>query len=355
MRIERDKINRAKKSQYLSRTVKQLELDENTTVAELVESFSSMSIQARNIGMAAKIYEDMLRDDERPIIFLGLAGPLIAAGLRKVIRDMIAKGIVDVVVSTGAIIYQDFYQARGGEHFIGSPEMDDLELRELIIDRIYDTLVDEEMFDDTDRFIGEFAESLERRGYSSREFISELAKTVRDEGSILKASSDHGVPIFIPALNDSSIGIGLTTYYARHLNDEKMSIDPIKDNYEMTQIICKSKATSAIYVGGGIPKNYINDSVIMASFDFNAPIDGHKYAIQITTATPMDGGLSGSTLQEAKSWRKVGRDASTSMAFVEASVGLPLIVGYVIGKGLYKGRKRARFNFSDGGVELSFV
>jgi deoxyhypusine synthase len=130
-------------------------------------------------------------------------------------------------------------------------------------------------------------------------------------------------------LNDSSIGIGLTKYWANNKDKPKVIIDSIKDNYEMVQIIMKAKSTGAVYIGGGVPKNFINDAIVMANFDFGAEVEGHKYAIQISTAIPMDGGLSGSTLGEAIAWGKVKGDARKCMVFSEISIGLPLIYGYL--------------------------
>ncbi len=346
-----------KKKELLSTPVNQIAIEEDMRVDDLVEQMAGMSIQARNLGLCALIYEKMLTDEKRPTVFLGLSGPLIAAGLRRVIRDMIEKNLVDVVVSTGAILYQDFYQALGGDHYTGSPDMDDVLLRDLYIDRIYDTLVDEEKFGETDRYIGELALSLEPRGYSSREFLDFLGSQVDDPDSILATAHRHGIPVFSPALNDSSIGIGLTYAYARQKKNrseknisggggsggEKFYIDPIRDNYELTQIIINSRSTGAVYIGGGTPKNYINDAVVMANYGLEREVEGHEYAIQITTATPLDGGLSGSTLGEAQSWGKIYREAKKAMAFVEASIGLPLIAGYLFGRRVGENRTRLRF------------
>ena len=334
------------KKGLLTTTVQQVDLEKTKTIADLVESFAGMSVQARNVGQCAQVFEKMLTDPERPTILLGLAGPLIAGGLRKVIRDMIEYGLVDVVVSTGAILYQDIYQARGFKHFMGDPEADDRQLRDLLIDRIYDTYVDEEKFWETDCWIGKFADSLEPRNYSSREFLRELAKTLNDPNSILRTAVKYEVPVFSPAINDSSIGIGLTEHYHRKKvkNEPHLSIDSIRDNYELTQLVVKSKTTAAIYIAGGVPKNYINDSVVM-SYIFGRDTGGHTYCFQLTTDSPHWGGLSGSTLKEATSWGKVSKKAARAMAFVEPTVALPLVVGYALQKNLYKNRKRLKFNW----------
>ncbi|OGC03311.1 hypothetical protein A2276_00100 [candidate division WOR-1 bacterium RIFOXYA12_FULL_43_27] len=331
----------AEKKRFLSDPVNQIDLEKEKSIVDLVDAFKGASIQARNIGAAAEVFENMLTDKARPTIFLGLAGPLIAAGLRKVIRDMIEYNLVDVIVSTGAILYQDYYQALGNNHYKGDPDQDDAKLRDLYIDRIYDTYVDEEKFAETDSRIGKFAGTLKPGNYSSREFISLLSETIKDKNSILVTAKKHGIPVFCPALNDSSIGIGLTEHYYWKMKNKKpgVVIDSIKDNYEITQLIIKSKQTAAFYVAGGVPKNYINDAVVMG-YIFGHDTGGHKYALQLTTDVPHWGGLSGSTLKEATSWGKINRKASRAMAFVEPSVSLPLIVGYALQKGL--GKKRPR-------------
>ena len=335
-----------KKKEILNTRISPIDFETINDVGDLVESFQSASIQARNLGQCAQIFGKMLQDEERPTIMLGLAGPLIAAGLRKVIRDMVRYNMVDVIVSTGAVLFQDYYNALGGGHYRGSPLADDAQLRELFIDRIYDTYVDDELFCDDDTLIGQFADKLEPRNYSSREFISLLSETIDDEESILVAARKNNIPVFCPAINDSSIGIGLTQHYynCRKEGRKPIAIDSIRDNYELTQIVVNSSRTSAFYVAGGVPKNYINDSVVMA-YIFGKDTGGHKYAVQVTTDSPHWGGLSGSTLGEAQSWGKVNKQANHSMAFVEPSVSLPLIYGHAFQKGLYKGRSRMSYEW----------
>lgn len=343
-----DKKLKRKKKTLLSRPIEPVDMSGKTSIVNLLDSYKKASIQARNLGDCATVFESMLTDKERPTILLGLAGPLIAAGLRKVIRDMIEYNLVDVIVSTGAILYQDYYQALGYRHYKGDSNADDAGLRDLYIDRIYDTYVDEEKFAEVDSHIGKFACSLEPRNYSSREFISLLSDTVSDKQSILVTAKKHGIPIFCPALNDSSIGIGLTEHYywQKKTGNKGIVIDSIRDNYELTQIVVKSKRTAAFYVAGGVPKNYINDSVVM-SYIFGHNTGGHKYALQVTTDVPHWGGLSGSTLKEATSWGKINRTASRAMAFIEPSVSLPLIVGYALEKKLGKRRKRLSYNWEN--------
>jgi len=328
----------------LREKVKQIDFDRISTVGDLVDAFKDSSIQSRALATCAVAYERALRDESRPFIIMGLAGPLVAGGLRKVIADMIRHGIVDVIVSIGAIPYQDFYQARGYSHYKCSPSIDDLVLRDHFIDRIYDTLVDEEKFRETDAYIGEIAEGLDARSYSSREFMDILGSRIQDPDSILYNAYRYGVPVIVPALNDSSIGIGLTGLYAkkRERGGEFMSIDPIRDNWELTQIKLKSEKTGVIYIGGGVPKNFIQQIEVIAE-TLGYDKGGHHYAIQITTDVPFWGGLSGCTFEEAQSWAKINREATKSVAYVEATIGLSLLVGYILQKGFWKGRERLNF------------
>lgn len=339
--------NRHQRKDVLNDRVKHLKLDKNTSVAELVEAMSDMSIQARNIGQCAQVLKNMYEDQDRPTVFLGLAGPLIAAGLRRVIRDLVVNNAVDVIVSTGAIIYQDIYASFGHGHFKGAPGSDDPALYDLNIDRIYDTFIDEELVARTDRFCKLVADEMEPGNYSSRAYLTKLAERIGDEESILYQCHKHSVPVIVPALNDSSIGIGLTEHRVRTQEAGKkgIAIDSIQDNHELVQIVVKSPKTAAFYVAGGVPKNYINDSIVMSYiYGFDR---GHDYALQVTTAVTQDGGLSSSTLSEARSWGKIGKKARFAMAWVEPSVSLPLLAGYIFGKELTKKRSRLKFEWDN--------
>ncbi|MGQ9759210.1 MAG: deoxyhypusine synthase family protein [Candidatus Methanomethylicaceae archaeon] len=326
--------------------VNQIDLDKITTIKELVEAWKNGGIQSRSLAECAIVYENMLFDKDRPTIFLGLSGALIAGGLRKVISKMISEGIVDVVVSTGAILYQDYYAAHGYKHYKGTPEADDELLHDLYIDRIYDAYVDEIGFVDCDDKISEFCLTLEPQKYSTREFLHLLGASLSDGDSILFNAYRYGVPVFCPTIADSSIGIGLAGYFrwAKEKNRPTFTIDVIKDNFEIAQIVLKSKKTGSIYVGGGVPKNYINDAAVMLDYT-----KGHHYAFQITTDAPHWGGLTGSTLDEAKSWGKVSKKATRATVYAEATIALPLIVGYILQKAIHKSRPRLKLHWSHDG------
>ncbi|MDI9643919.1 MAG: deoxyhypusine synthase family protein [Candidatus Verstraetearchaeota archaeon] len=333
----------------LREPVEPVDLDRATTIRDLVESWKSCGIQSRSLAECALVYENMLLDADRPTVMMGLSGALIAGGLRKVISSMVKNGIVDVLVSTGAILYQDYYTAMGYRHYKGTPNADDSVLHDLYIDRIYDSYVDEIGFVRCDDAISEFCAGLEPRRYSTREFLYHLGSTLSDEDSILYNAYKYGVPVFCPAIADSSIGIGLAGYYrwAKENRVETFVLDVMKDNFEIAQIVLRSKKTGSIYIGGGVPKNYINDAAVMLDYT-----RGHAYAFQITADSPHWGGLTGSTLDEAKSWGKVSTSATRATVYTEATIGLPLIVGYILQKGLHKGRRRIKFVWKEDGLDL---
>jgi deoxyhypusine synthase len=338
---------------FLRKTVSAVDVTRVHGIGDLLDAFRSTSIQARNIAQCLEVWENALQDRRRPTIFLGLTGPLIAAGLRKVVRDLIDWGVVDVVVSTGAVLYQDLYQTVGGRHWMGSPQADDRRLRDLYLDRIYDTYVDELKFEETDRAIGKITAQFPERPASSREYLEFLGQNFDDPLSILATAARRGIPVFSPALIDSSIGIGLTLHYQAHRGKPRFLLDAVRDNYELVQILTHSPRTAVIYIGGGTPKNWINDGIVMANYAFEREGEGHFYALQITTDVPDWGGLSGSTLDEAQSWGKISKTATRATARIEASIGLPLLAGGLWDhRARWQPRRRLKFKWTGDQVEI---
>jgi len=344
----------ARRRPLLRRPVGAVDVRKVRGLGELLRQFQGSSIQARNLGRCLEVWENALTDPKRPTVFLGLAGPLIAAGLRKVIRDLVDWGVVDVVVSTGAVLYQDLYQTIGGRHWMGSPTADDVLLRDLYLDRIYDTYVDELKFEETDRAIGRVTDEFPARPASSREYLQFLGQRFPSPDSILATAARRGIPVFSPALIDSSIGIGLTLHYQANRGQKaRFVLDAVRDNYELVQILAASPRTAVVYIGGGTPKNWINDGIVMANYAFGREGEGHFYALQITTDVPHWGGLSGSTLDEAQSWGKIAKTATRAMAHVEASIGLPLLAGALWDRRrVWRRRPRLRFDWSGDHVSI---
>ncbi len=301
------------------------------------------------------LYIYMLNDKECSVI-LCLAGSLFSTGLKKVVYDLVKFNMVDAIVSTGAIIVdQDFFEALGFKHYIGTNLIDDEMLRRNSIDRIYDTYIDEDQLRICDETIRKIANELKPRPYSSREFITEMGKFLDNKNidndsvhSVVLECYKKGVPIFVPAFSDCSAGFGLIEYQFNFPNEEKVTIDSVKDFLELTKIKLDAKETGLVMIGGGVPKNFAQDITVAAEVindksKMVKDVRMHKYAIQITVADERDGGLSGSTLKEAHSWGKVD-DKYTQMVYSEATIALPLLASYVYHKEAWKNRKARNYN-----------
>lgn len=326
------------KTELLSTEVRHIDIKKVDFIS-LIDQMQDTAFQARNVARAAKIYEQMLTDQNCGVI-LCLAGSLVSAGLKKVILDMIDNNMVDAIVSTGAnIVDQDFFEGLGFKHYQGSPHLDDTQLRDMAIDRIYDTLIDEDQLRICDDTVCQIANDMAPRPYSSREFLVEMGKYLEKHGknkdSIVLRAYQKDIPIFVPAFSDCSAGFGLVMHQVQK-PDSHVSIDSVKDFRELTQLKISAKETGLLMIGGGVPKNFAQDVVVAAEL-LGAEVPMHKYAIQITVADERDGALSGSTLREACSWGKVSV-VHEQMVYCEATIALPLIVGYAYGKGAWQSR-----------------
>jgi len=341
------------KKDLLNRPVQHIDIKKHNVVA-LVDAMNEMAYSSRDLARAASIYERMLRDQDCGVI-LCLAGSLISAGLKQIFVDLIRNHMVDAVVSTGAnIVDQDFFEALGFRHWIAEDEYkygtQDGVLRELMIDRIYDTFIDEEELRICDETTEKIANSLAPRPYSSREYIREMGAFLEREGkvpakggvdSIVYAAYQNDVPIFCPAFSDCSAGFGLVAHQHARQDKPKVSIDSVKDFYELTQLKIANPTTGLLMIGGGVPKNFAQDIVVAADvLGADAPM--HKYAVQITVADVRDGALSSSTLKEASSWGKVDTTFE-QMVYSEATMALPLIAGYAYHKQAHAARKGRRW------------
>ena len=335
----------AKKKDYLKEVIQHIDIKKHNVVP-LVDAMENMAFTARDLNRAANIYDKMIKDKNCGII-LTLAGSLFSAGLKKVVYDMIMNNMVDAIVSTGAIIVdQDFFEALGFKHYKGTKFVDDNELRDLHIDRIYDTFIDEDELRICDDTCAKIFDSMEPKPYSSREFLYEFGRYLENNGgpkvddSVIWAAYKKNVPIFVPAFSDCSAGFGFIVHQTEN-PDKHVSVDSAKDFVELTKIKLASKETGIFMIGGGVPKNFTQDIVVAADIlQEDAPM--HKYAIQITVADERDGALSGSTLKEASSWGKV-ETTYEQMVYAEATVAMPLITGYAYHKGSWKERKAKEF------------
>jgi len=333
-----------KKGDYLKGTVEHVDI-KSFDSTQIIEQYSKMAFSARTCARAADIYDRMLKDLDCTV-FLCLAGSLFSAGLKKAVYDLVQNNMVDLIVSTGAIIVdQDFFEALGFRHYMGTSRVDDDDLLNNHIDRIYDTFIDEDELRECDMTIANIADSIEPKPYSSREFIIEMGKYLKEKkkakDSVVGACYEKEVPIFVPAFSDCSAGFGLV-YHQWKKKKEKVSIDSAKDFLELTKIKVASKDTGLFMIGGGVPKNFAQDVTVAADI-LGKKTNMHKYTIQITVADERDGALSGSTLKEAHSWGKVDKDFE-QMVYSEATLAFPLIASYAYHKGNWKNRKAKKLN-----------
>jgi len=332
-------MKKSKKS-ILKEQVKHIDI-KAINPTKIIDAMRDMSFTSRDTATAADILNMMIKD-KGCTIFLTLAGSTSAGGCMQLYVDMVKNNMVDAIVATGAsIVDMDFFEALGYKHYKGTPYADDKELRSNYIDRIYDTYIDEEELQQCDSTINKIANTLEPRPYSSREFIREmgkwLVKNSTKKDSLVQACYEHNVPIFCPAFSDSSAGFGLVKH--QWDNPKKhVSIDSVKDFLELTKIKMAAKTSGLFMIGGGVPKNFVQDTVICAEV-LGKDVPMHKYAVQITVADSRDGACSSSTLKEAASWGKVDT-VYEKMVYAEATSVLPLIVSYVYHKGDWKKRKK---------------
>lgn len=315
---------RPSKKEILSEPTRPLLIDDDKTVAGLLDKMLGISFQGRNLATAFQVWKGMLGDE--CAVMMGMSGAMIPAGMRRLFVWMIENRAIDCLVSTGAQFFHDIHESLGRFHYQSSPVVDDVLLAENLVDRMYDTLADEAEFREEDEWIGQFASRLDQtRAYSTREFLyllgEEVSKHAKEDG-IVSAAYKAGVPLYCPAIADSSIGIGIAQN--RYFGKNNFTFDVIQDVVETALITANSPATGVIYFGGGTPKNFIQQAEVTAIM-MKAGVSGHKYAMQVVTDAPHWGGLSGCTFEEAQSWGKIAKDARMVTCHSDATIGIPIL------------------------------
>ena len=340
-----DTTNR--KAELLSKQVKHIDIT-SFDARPIVDAMSDMSFTSRDLGRATKIYNDMLADQDCTVVLV-IAGSTSAGGCMDLYAELVHSNMVDVIVATGAsIVDMDFFEGLGHKHYQALEIPDDDTLRSLYIDRIYDTYIDEEQLQDCDHTILKIADGLDPKPYSSRAFIREMGKYLVEHGkkdnSLVKLAYEHDVPIFCPAFVDSSAGFGLVKHQVDRAKAGQpyMVLDAIADFRELTEIKIAAGTTGLLMIGGGVPKNFIQDTVVCAEILGHEDVEVHKYAVQITVADVRDGACSSSTLQEAASWGKVNTGIE-QMVFAEAGSVMPLLASDAYHRGLWKNREKRRW------------
>ncbi len=336
-------------SRFLAKPTIPLEAGISDTVSSLLKKMGKTGFQGRNLALAVEVWEEML--SEGAFVFLGLAGAMVPAGMRKLIALLIQKRYIDCLVSTGANLFHDVHESLGFHHYIGTAEVDDVELKRECVDRIHNVFASDTEFRKTDKYIHAFTRTLSfSRPYSTREYFyllgERLLKDGKEEG-IVSSAAKAGVPIYCPAVGDSSIAIAISAFP----DTRSFLFDVLKDVYESANLVISAPTTGVIYVGGGTPKNFVQQTEVTASI-MGVDVPGHKYAVQIVVDPPHWGGLSGCTFDEAKSWGKVAANASKVTVYSDATIALPLLVTALAQNLARKRRRKPSLDMDISGREL---
>lgn len=291
--------------------VHQLQIEPGMSIDALVQGMSHCGFGARRLAEAVSIYEAMLSGDYRK--FLTMSGAMVPAGLRNVTSDLIRGGHVDVLVTTGANLVHDIIESFG-HHSLGSPDSDDAALREAGCSRIYDVFLQDEEFMGFEELMQRILPD-EQDTISGADLMRHLGSRIQDERSILRSAYDARVPVFCPALPDSMIGLQAWM----HTQTKSLNVDAFADIREIVDICYEAEASGIVIVGGGAPKNFALQSMLVTPRSFDL-------AVQLTTDTPENGGLSGATLSEAISWGKVSAKARYVTVYGDATITFPLMV-----------------------------
>ncbi len=315
------------------------EVDPQDDLPAILDKMTRISFQGRNLGRAYQAWSDALQ--EETTIMFGLSGAMTAGGMRNIMVYLLENRLIDCVVSTGANLFHDVYESLGHPHYIGTESADDLKLYQQRLDRVFDTYVDEVQFRKIDWYLGQFMQDVAGdRRVGTRELFQLLADRIEPykvTDGIVTTARRVGVPLYCPAIADSSYGIAAAEvgFPLRRIPQVDVMIDAV----ETAEIALYSKSTSVVFVGGGTPKNFINQAGLTAGGWQMEELPGHTFAIQFTTDAPHWGGLSGCTFQEAQSWGKVSERARMVTVHVDATIALPIVVT-ALAQDVRKGRTR---------------
>ncbi len=299
--------------EQLQRPIKHAKIVSDMSASQLVESLSGCAFGAGRLCEAVDIYREMI-SDRKCTKFFGLAGAMVPAGMRQIVSDLIRDKEIDILVTTGANLVHDIIESLGLHHYKGTDGVDDIELRNHAINRIYDVFLPEQHFSRLEEklqsIFREFNDTL-----SISEFLSLIAGKLDDNNSILKSAYDMGIPVYCPAIQDSIIGLQAWLYK----QTKKLNVDVFADMKGLIDRCYEAERAGVVIVGGGVPKNFILQSMLVTPKSFD-------YAIQLTMDRPEPGGLSGATLDEARSWGKIGEKARSVTVYSDATITLPMII-----------------------------
>ncbi|MFH1592462.1 MAG: deoxyhypusine synthase [Candidatus Woesearchaeota archaeon] len=303
--------------------VRHVEIDGKMSVGELVRKMRAAGVMGGGtIGKAVDILEEMVKDKECKV-FLGLAGAMVPGGMKKIIIDMLRSGLIDVFVTTGANLTHDIIESLGHNHFQGRADVDDVELEKKGIDRIYDVFMKDCVYEDLDNFIISLKDKFEKKKMNIKEFLWEIGKNVKSEDSILRVCYEKKIPVFCPAISDSGLG---QMSFMNLINRGVIEVGAFGDLSEIQDIAWTAKKIGVIYLGGGVPKNYIQQAMQFMPTKANE-LGGANYGVQITMDRAEPGGSSGAPLREGLSWGKMNPGGKHVTVICDVTIALPLIYG----------------------------
>lgn len=347
-------IRRIKGAKYLTKPTEPLQVDRDRSVPGLLDKMEKISFQGRNLALAHQVWLQMLQ--ENAVVFMGMSGALVPAGMRRLVAYLIKNRCIDVLVATGANIFHDLHETLGRHHYLGDAKASDVELQEERVDRIYDTYASEEEFREAYEWIGGFASQLDNtHAYSTREFLHLLGRELSEiatEDGILTSAFKSRVPIFCPAITDSAFGVSIGI--SRIEKKNQFQFDVIQDVVEMAQIVSKSRSTGVVLFGGGTPKTFIQQSETAAAMLHNTT-RGHKFAVQVITDAADFGGYSGADFDQAQSLGRMAKNNRSVTVRCDATIAMPLLVtslSQTASKAM-RTRKRIQFTFGkDLGISM---
>ncbi len=321
-----------------------LDLTKVHSIDDLVRAMAKTAFTGRQVGEAADVLEAMARDEECFVV-MTLAGAMTVAKQGLVIADLIDRGIVNAIVSTGALMAHGLVEATGRAHFRYNPDVPDTELYEQGYNRVYDTLEPEQNLDDVEEVMSEILESWDHNdvmcSYKLNHAIGAfLAKHSADQRGILKSAFEKGVPVFVPAFTDSELGldVALNNRLRESTGRHKIRYDPFEDLEHFAATLLRQTRLGILTIGGGVPRNWSQQfgpfiELRHRRLGENVPLKRYHYGVRICPEPVYWGGLSGSPYSEAISWGKFVPPAEGGKfgeVFVDATVGLPLIVAAVL-------------------------
>ncbi|MEK6935073.1 MAG: deoxyhypusine synthase family protein [Nanoarchaeota archaeon] len=294
--------------------VEHIEIKKGMKVDDLVREMKKTGVmQGSKVGKAVDIFEKMIKDKDCKV-FMGQAGALVPGGMRNILSDILRNKLIDVFVCTGASLTHDLVEALGYSHFQGYEDMDDAGLYKKGLDRMYNSLMPNKVYEGLEDFFDENFEIFSG-ARTVKELIWLIGSKISDENSIIRQAYLNKIPIYCPALEDSGIGLII---WGRLMKGKKIEIKLFEDLKEIIDIAWTSKKNGVFYLGGGVPKNYIQQAMQFSP-------KSASYGVQITTDKAEFGGSSGASLKEGISWGKMDEKGEFVDVIADSTIVLPLI------------------------------